>query len=288
VAQGLTDNGEWTALVVLGKALQSGVIGCEFAMRIAAAVQRLETHRPRYHSLYFIGGGGEARAALDCFQTRYAYRFVDLPVVTEEQSITTVENIGCLANMLGRGGPEQVDLLSSDYHIERLRAIHHHLPGQSLLCPLASRLGELVAVPYFFHLLGDARCQWLARLYCAADKLNFPRANLEGILAGKETRVLPWSLEALANVIDQLHRAESTWKGEPGIADVLAKAMAELAALQSELSFACEQQSLQALAGFKGRLDRVMTDLRFAIDPDRPATRADWLAIERRLGLDQC
>lgn len=279
-----------TALVVLGKALQDGRISCEFALRIAAAVHLLATHRERYHCLYFIGGKGEARAAVDCYRDRYGHLFVDLPTATEEQSVNTVENVGALTAMLNRNGPARVDLLSNDYHLERLRAIHTHLPGQSLLQPLAPYLGELVPVPCFFDRFGNLAQQQQARLYRMVDRLNFPRANIEGVLAGRQALLLPWALMALADVIESLLRVMLRQVWEPEFAAAVADAQVELTAIQCELTTGADPQNLsrQKLSELKLRLDSVMARLRHATDPDCPASAADWLAIERWLAAGQC
>ena len=186
---------------LLGKALRNDALSREFKDRVQAYVQILSAVDSNELYLAICGGGGEARQALRFLKQNYGRlvppkdrRFID-PLSTN-----TIENFDALGryltSLLGPGRHQiRLTVVSSDYHLDRLRFVDKYLKPQSLVNSVVLAVHPTLlaweAAPYHPLQSQDPARRWFAQIYTATDQLLLPlQINLEGILTHRLNRVV--------------------------------------------------------------------------------------------------
>ncbi len=295
---------EKRAIAIMAKALQEGCkVSCEYAARIGGLARLLRESKGKYGLVVFLGGKAkrgekisQARAGRDAFEKQYSGVCLSLKparieIELEETSRNSIENVRHLVEILRERDFDRVDLLSSDYHLQRIKTVDESMKNQSLLQWLGDLRGELIEVPYYFAESTDRIIRTKAEIYKLADHLNVPRVNLEGILEGKEQCVFPEVTRSFAKTTLGLYGAASDskrWSDELdelrtllfSCLPVLNGCLSSLLSLQATV-LPATSVALEALCTLKHLFDRVMHDLREMTDPDRPVSSSDWDAMKR-------
>jgi hypothetical protein len=289
------------AIAVMGKALQEGgKVSCEYAARIAALAKVLRKSGRKYAFVVSLGGKpkrgqkvSEARAAKITFKKRYPglyKRLTESRIKLEQTSTNSIENMRHLAQILRERDFDRVDLVSTQYHLERLETVDRFMKNQSLLQCVGSLRGDLIGATYYFADHKDAVVATKADVYQLADQLNVPRVNVEGILEAKEQRTYPGVTDCFAKAVLALYqRTTHSEKRLDALGPLRTLMFSSLPVLSGCLSFLLSFQTrglsgtsdaIRALRTVKGLLDRVIDDLRKMTDQDRPVTPSDWVRIE--------
>lgn len=214
--------------VVLGKKLINGRPTCEFRDRI----RRLVKSDPRqFHLIVFCGGGDppEARVGLDEFRkqlspdspaTEYVEhggsgRFIEttgsrIPVFLGDRSMKAVEIVeaarDCLAHEETRS--MDVEIISSDYHVERFLFVDEHMPEQSLpkMIRDLNRVDgvRFLRAPYHYEFVSSTVSRWLGKIYRLNDRLTVMRVNLEGLFDLKLDGIVPAVAADFRRTIDRI------------------------------------------------------------------------------------
>jgi hypothetical protein len=188
-------------IALLGKshAKQSSEISREFARRLDAYVNII-SRVPRANLYVAICGFREAVPAMAWLLREHAQllpspgrRFED------DVSRTSIENFEALARyltstFLPQHQPVRLTIVSSDYHVARLRFVDEHLPPQSLVRSVASAVDPKSvgweSVPYSPPPGAADPIQWCSRLYTLAEMLMPLQINVEGILESRLTNIV--------------------------------------------------------------------------------------------------
>lgn len=291
------------AIAIMGKALQQdGKVSCEYAARIAKLASVLQKSNSKYALVIFMGGKAkpgerisEAKAGKKAFKKHYSNLYgslmeSEIEILLEETSRNSIENVRHLAEILRERDFHRVDLLSSDYHLKRLKTVDRFMKSQSLLQWLGNLLGELIKAPYYFANYEDPLISTKAEIYKLADHLNVPRVNVEGILQAKEQRIYPGVTESFAKTTIALYEiATDCQKWPDELAELRTLLFSSLSilngCLSSLLSFqttgwVATSDAVEALRTLKILLDHVIGDLRKMTDQDKPMETSDWGKIE--------
>lgn len=198
--------------VVLGKRLNSDALTVEGKSRVDGLLSALQCHENSSALIVFCGGVtagqtvSEAQRMHEYFQQQVQQKGLVLQhvdVLLEQQSTSTVENIGHLAHVLiasqrlHAGETLTLTFVSSDYHLKRIFEIQDLMDEQGLLRTLDERclqagvkldisrtLNAHVCVPYPYSCEQGMRFLWV-------DELTTYRVFLEGVVAGTFQRPLP-------------------------------------------------------------------------------------------------
>ncbi len=215
---------QYHVAIVLGKKLIHDQITVEYASRVRALLEYIENERV---DLIFFSGGkqpegfvSEAVAGYIFFRQLYGQRTTvdstSFACCLDEEATNTIQNIHNVVTEVRRRLKDtskqcRFTLISNDYHVKRLKEIHQETPEQSLLKELAE-MGtvDFVEAPYPFLHSSDPVTKWLGRINVLRDELTCVRANLEGILNGRETVLSNGNLCTLQRVIEELQECCSS------------------------------------------------------------------------------
>ncbi|GEM75236.1 YdcF family protein [Vibrio sagamiensis] len=189
-------------LLVLGKRLVRGNLTAEGRSRVEALIEMMPKLCAETTTVIFCGGKtvGQAVSEADAMFWYYQQlisqsqsRFSNLPILLENQSVNTVQNIQNAAALLIQssfatsGDIIDVSLLSNDYHLARLIEIQTLLDEQGLLrlfqlhCAQADITANIpldveqhISVPY-------PHKGALAEAFLACDALTTYRVYLHGV-----------------------------------------------------------------------------------------------------------
>ncbi len=287
------------AIAIMGKALsENGQISCEYAAKIAKLANIWPESNDKYALLIFLGGKtkagastSEAKAGQEALARVYpglneSLRESGVEIILEETSRNSIENVHHLAKILHKRAFHQVDLISSDHHLERLEVVDRFMKNQSLLQLLGNLRGELIKAPYYFAGYENRVISTQAEIYKLADQLNVPRVNVEGVLQATEQGIYPGVTDCFAKTIIALHKIASDhqkWPAELAeLRPILLSSLSVLnGCLSSLLSFqtsalVATSDAIAALRTLKNLLDHVIDDLRRMTDQDRPVQTSDW------------
>lgn len=211
-------------MIVLGKKLINGRITREYADRIGFLTQELKLGKINPDLIGFSGGKTEFTTQSEAEEGEKYFKSLEkklslsvFETFCESQSKNTVENIrNILTHVYGYidfpAKEISLELLSSDYHLDRLEIIDERMKTQSLLKPIREMVGELnlLRVPYPYTRNYDHIQTWCSKLYRIVDKLTVTRVNIEGVLDGHMEKILSQNLEDFGDNLYELSKNMQT------------------------------------------------------------------------------
>ena len=142
-------------------------------------------------------GDAEGQAALEELQRRDQRLPTADRVFVDQISKSTGGNFSVLGayldRLLTKYDGVHLTIVSSDYHIQRIRFVDDHLQPQSLVneLPNVVRVGlEWWSSDFQFHTSNCGTASWFAAAYIAAELLMPLRINVEGLIVGQLNRIV--------------------------------------------------------------------------------------------------
>ena len=311
-------------VIVFGKRLVRDQITYEYAIRIMTLVRHLITGRLAPSILCFTGGYDSEQSLLSEAAAGYLYfrhvceeLGVDLSpysIMLEERHIHSGDSMSIILQALRQQvAGAHVILLSSDYHLMRIREVEARVPSASFLAPLRelhSRLSYAYAT-YPYALSADATTAFMGRAIVAAAELSIfivaMRAHLdkqalmdEELLqrfqdaTGEIGRLSEQCLQvpsaeatpgcAMAGTVAAAAAAAPEGRGHDlrAVREALEGAYLELRAVCRPLEAWAGGKSVPGKAELQSILERVIRaeqQVRRSADPDRPLSAAEWYRL---------
>jgi len=195
---------EYKCVAVLGKRIIEGKISEEYASRIKRLEEHLQVLNPDL--VIFSGGknGDNAHSEAEAGYRHFTLLNPGFPaekVYCEEESKNSKENFKNILSYLsnlpavrkGNFGLENIelDVVSQDYHIRRIKKVEKFFPKVSLLNPLKRKKlrYRFLEVPCPYIDSKNETEKWQAGLYFEFDDMTLTEVNLEGIMQEKESRL---------------------------------------------------------------------------------------------------
>jgi hypothetical protein len=211
---------QYHVAIVLGKKLIHDQITVEYASRVRALLEFIKEKNEAVVLIFFTGGkqhGGfasEAVAGYTYFRQLCGQSMTvdstSFEYYLDEDATNTIQNIHNVVAEVRRRLRDtnkqcHCTLVSNDYHVKRLKEIHKETPEQSLLKELEETgTVDFVEAPYPFLNSSDPVTRWFGKINLLRDELACVRANLEGILNGRESALSDGNLCTLERVIKEL------------------------------------------------------------------------------------
>ena len=205
-------NNKKEIFVVLGKELKDDRITLEYKDRIDCLIENLkkmdylsntEKQDVKWLSVLFSGGQKiighftEARQGQDYFETKLNNDGLVLPTIDVDlEAKNTPQNIENILKKLDKESKIFLYLISTDYHIQRLKDIRRLLPKNRSLLAKIDRINEesqqivyydFLSCRYRYSSHDDEIKKWQAQLYLDSNNFKIMESNLVSIINGEST-----------------------------------------------------------------------------------------------------
>lgn len=291
-------------VIVLGKRLQNNELTAEGRSRVDAVIDYISSTNMDRTLISFCGGitGRQVRSEASAMHEYYVnlastlnLNVADIPVLLEQKSTSTIENIRHLASEIIESDFKleqkeiKVTFVSNAYHLERIFEIQQYLDEQGLLKTLKAtcldaglklnipyQLEQHICVPY-------PKKTTQADLFLAIEALTTYRVYLEGVVATSFTRQLADVRRQPLNIaLSAFERVDLILRSLPNLqsADELSEKCAVLRQILPILKQCVQathhEASLSCHAHWLAVLDVNLTMLNRLLDPETEPQSRWW------------
>ncbi len=291
-------------VIVLGKRLQHSELTAEGRSRVDGVIEYISNHCMENTLVGFCifltarQTRSEAGAMLEYYLNQAKVRDLNIdhiPVLLEEKSTSTIENIRNLAyemiqsDLIVENDTIKVTFVSNDYHLERILEIQHYLDEQGLLKTLietCSSAGLKLNIPYQLeqHICVPYPTKnQQGELFLAIEALTTYRVYLEGVVADSFVRSLQAVRQEPLNIaLETFKRVELILRDTEGanvereFADKCAVLRTVMPLLKQSVLATDPNASKISCAFWLASLDVNLTMLNRLLDPETDINSRWW------------